>query len=94
MAEKTAQDKMMERFRVKVVKAAPDDRLSLCGEKLKVADGEHFFIIPGHQSDYINKTFPHYRVSEPFIPGVDIDAALSFQNKPVAEETEGDDPKK
>ena len=88
MSEKTAQDKMMERFKVKVIKTDPDDRISLCGEKLQVEDGKHFFIIPGHQADYINRMFPSYQVTEPFIPGVDLEAALAIQEKPAPEETE------
>lgn len=83
MAEKTAQEKMMDRFKVKVFKTSPDDRLSLCGEKLKVDEtGQHYFIIPGHQADYINRCFPSYKVSEPYIPGVDLESALQIQEKP------------
>jgi hypothetical protein len=90
MAEKTAQEKMIDRFRVKVIKTTPDDRLSLCGEKLKVdpETGKHYFIIPGHQADYINRCFPSYQVSEPFIPGVDLESALAIQEKPVPETLE------
>ena len=85
MAEKTAQEKMMDRFKVKVFKTAPDDRLSLCGEKLQIdpATGKHYFVIPGHQADYINRCFPSYQVSEPYIPGVDLESALKLQEKPL-----------
>lgn len=87
MSEKTVQDKMMERFKVKVIANDVNGRNSLCGEPIqKGEDGTLFFIIPGHQADYVNKCFPNYKVSEPFIPGVDIESALSFQEKPVAEE--------
>lgn len=95
MLEKTAQEKMMDRFKVKVFKAIPDDRLSLCGEKLQIdkATGKHFFVIPGHQADYINKCFPGYQVTEPYIPGVDLESALAIQEKPQPEELEGDEKK-
>lgn len=88
MIEKTAQEKMMDRFKVKVFKTAPDDRLSLCGEKMQIdkATGRHCFIIPGHQADYINRCFPSYQVTEPYIPGVDLDSALTIQDKPAPEE--------
>lgn len=89
MAKKTVQEKMIERFKVKVIKDENDDRNSLCGEPLQKDEfGTHYFIIPGHQADYINRIFPNYQVSEPFIPGVDIESALSMQEKPQPEELE------
>lgn len=89
MADKNIQDKMMERFKVKVVKTVPDDRNALCGEKVQIdTDETQYFIIPGHQADYINRAFPHYKVSDPFIPGVDLESALEFQEKPKADEEE------
>jgi hypothetical protein len=90
MAKKTVQDKMIERFKVKVIKTSPDDRSSLCGEPMqKDADGTQYFLIPGHQADYINRMFPNYQVSEPFIPGVDLESALEMQEKPEPEQAQG-----
>lgn len=91
MSEKTAQDKMMERFKVKVIKTVEDDRNSLCGEPFKRdAAGRHVAVIPGHQADYINKCFPTYQVSEPYIPGVDLESALKIQEKPVPVQLDDD----
>ena len=82
-------DKLASRARVRVYKASPgaDDRKQLCGENMQKgldADGvmQHFFEIPAHQADYINKAFRHYRVSEPFIPGADDAALAKMLDKP------------
>lgn len=92
---KTIQDKMNERFKVKVYKPAPnsDDRTRLEGEKLQkeiVGDEErHFFVISAHRADYINRMFRQYTVSDPFIPGVDDEALLGNMEKPNVEEEDG-----
>ena len=89
---KTIQDKVNERFRVRVYKPYPnsDDRHSLEGEKLKseTVDGEErlFFEISAARADYINRMFRHYKVSEPFIPGVDNTDLLKIADKPEVEE--------
>lgn len=96
---KNIQDKMNERFKVRVYKPYPgsDDRLKLCGERMQKeeVDGQerHFFEIPAHQADYINKTMRQYRVSDPFIPGVDNGALVGLMEKPKPEEieTEGEE---
>ena len=90
MSEKTTKEKMMDRFKVKVFKAEPDDRLSLCGEEIQIdkETGKHFFVIPGHQADYINRCFPSYQVTEPYIPGVDLESALAIQGKSAPERLE------
>lgn len=88
----TIQDQMNERFRVRVYKPFPhsDDRHSLEGERMKkeVVDGEerHYFEISGARADYINRMFRHYKVSEPFIPGVDNTELLKITDKPQDEE--------
>lgn len=85
-------DKLASRARVRVYKASPgaDDRKQLCGENLQKgldADGveQHFFEVPAHQADYINKAFRHYRVSEPFIHGADDAALAKILEKPPVE---------
>jgi len=42
----------------------------------------HFFVIPAHQADYINSAFRKYKVSEPYLPGVDNEALLGTLDKP------------
>lgn len=72
---KKLSDQLLARVKVKVTKVELDDRMSLCGEPLqKDKDtGEHFFIIPGHQADYVNVIFPSYEVSDEFETGSDKD---------------------
>ena len=89
-------DKLAARARVKVIKPEPgsDDRTSLCGEPLEKgfdAEGnvEHFFTIPASQADYINSAFIHYKVTEPFIPGVDDATTLPVLDKEFACQVEG-----
>ena len=93
MAEKTFQDKINERFRVKVYKATPnaDDRHSLEGEPMQkenvgTPDEKHFFVVSAARAEYINGIFKHYNVSEPYIPGVDDDKMLKMIEKPKSEE--------
>lgn len=99
MAKKNIQDKMNERFRVRVFKPQPgfDDRHKLCGEKMQkdIKDGQerHFFEIPAHLADYVNQSFRHYRVSDPFIPGVDDVALVGLMEKPKPEGAEEDEGK-
>ena len=87
--KKTVQDKMMERFKVKVIKSVDDGRNAICGEPIEPdGEGNQVAIIPGHQADYINKSFPAYKVSDPYIPGVDLESTLAIQPKPEADEIE------
>lgn len=103
MAETSTMDKVMDRFRVKVIKVGDDDRTSVCGEKfisprMQEHDGTSikingedvkrpYCVIPAHQGDYIKKIFPSYQVSDPFIPGVDLELTFS----PPAPDVPGED---
>lgn len=85
-------DKLANRARVRVYKPYPnsDDRKKLEGEPLQKGvgpDGKevHFFEIVAHRAQYINEAFRKYRVSEPFIPGVDNPDDLSVMEKPEPE---------
>lgn len=85
-------DKLASRARVRVYKASPgaDDRKQLCGENVQrgldaAGVEQHFFEVPAHQADYINKAFRHYKVSEPFIPGADDAALAKILDKPEPE---------
>ncbi len=89
-------DKLAARARVRVAKPAPgsDDRSNLCGEPMqkgfdKDGNEQHFFEIPAHQADYINKAFRKYIVSEPFIPGMDDVDDLKVLDKEFACTVEG-----
>lgn len=82
-------NKLASRARVRVYKPAPgsDDRASLCGEPMQKDIGpdgstRHFFEIPAHQADYVNAAFRKYKVSEPFLPGVDDGAMQALLDKP------------
>lgn len=83
-------DKITERFRVKVYKNRADDRTSLCGEKIihpgtPLHDGDTkgaYFVIPANHADFINTTYRHYSISEPYIPGIDDAKNLPKQAKP------------
>ena len=94
MAKNTI-DKLVDRFKVKVYREEDDGRTKLCGEEyIRPEDNRHdgdsmggYFIIPAHQADYINTMFAKYKVSEPFIPGVDTEK-LVVQDKPKREEDE------
>lgn len=85
-------DKLASRARVRVIKPSPgsDDRSKLCGEPLQKGFDEggnviEFFEIPAHQADYVNKAFRKYRVTEPFIPGVDEADMNKVLDKPPVE---------
>lgn len=93
-------EKLANRARVRVYKPAPnsDDRKKLEGEPLqkgviKDTNGKdvevHFFEIGAHRAQYINEAFRKYRVSEPFIPGMDDPDGVDIMGKP---EPEGDFP--
>lgn len=58
-------DAIANKTRVRIYKPADnqDDRVSLCGEPVKVDDdGQQYFEIPAHQAEYQIKLHPHYEV--------------------------------
>lgn len=85
-------EKLANRARVRVYKPYPgsDDRRKLEGEPMQKgldADGKevHYFEIVAHRAQYINEAFRKYRVSEPFIPGVDDPDKVANLEKPEPE---------
>lgn len=84
-------DQLAARARVRVIKPGPssDDRTMLCGEPMQKGFDEggneiHYFEIPAHQADYINSAFRKYKVTEPFLPGIDDATQAKLLEKPAA----------
>lgn len=96
MSENNIMEKLANRARVRVYKPFPgsDDRRKLEGQPMQKgqdANGKevHFFVIGAHRAQYINEAFRKYRVSEPYIEGVDDPDKVANLEKP---EPEGDFP--
>jgi hypothetical protein len=80
MAERTTLEQLQDKFSVKVVKAEPDTRLSICGKhfinpgaeghdgtKNKAGEIASYAVIPAHHADAVKANNKHYEYGEPFI---------------------------
>lgn len=65
----TIEEKVQARIKCKAYKNKdnPDDRMSLCGEPVQTdKKGRQFFVIPGHQREYLKKLLPSYEFGESY----------------------------
>jgi hypothetical protein len=64
------EDKVNQRIKCRAYKNEenPDGRESLCGEPVQIdkRNGREFFLIPGHQREYLSKLMPSYEFTESF----------------------------
>lgn len=65
---KSISEAILAKVKVRVTKTVRDDRKTLCGEPVQFdQDGNQFFVVPGHQADYVKNLFPRYAISDEFI---------------------------
>lgn len=77
------EETILAKYRVKVTKHEADGMNSLCGEKMQVKDGKHFFEIPAGFAQYYKEMFPLWTVSDPYIPEENQPKAYMAEEKEI-----------
>jgi hypothetical protein len=87
VVKETLTNKISSKIKVKVFKSEPDSLRSLYGEPVQSdAEGNEYFVVPAHLSDYTSRVFPKYTVGDEFLPDNDLEKLAKTETKSITEE--------